>query len=325
MTTTEPRVPRPEPHETHTCRDCGAEITLPYARADSTEPQPLTVAVRTAFIAVTRKHVSSPEAGADSVDVAIASALRDAEEAVLRYLDAARAVPAMDADVEAAFIRAVNAPSATGRGIAVPHYRDVERIWRAMCAALSGQQSKGEPQLLAALENDIRELRGANPGELAARLIERGWTLDAARAVPALERCAPYGNPHPNGEPCPDCIAYGYAARAVPALDAEYVMDHHADSPHRHDGDALIYPWDDRAVPALDAERMAELGHLMNSLGIVGPNIIHAEQGMYPDGKHSYERTWDGPGWCVCRRGWPCEAQRVGDLLAALSDQQSKT
>jgi hypothetical protein len=45
------------------------------------------------------------------------------------------------------------------------------------------------------------------------------------------------------------------AARAVPvpALDAEYVMDHHADSPHRHDGDALIYPWDDRAVPALDA------------------------------------------------------------------------
>lgn len=25
------------------------------------------------------------------------------------------------------------------------------------------------------LENDIRELRGANPGELAARLIARGW------------------------------------------------------------------------------------------------------------------------------------------------------
>jgi hypothetical protein len=45
-----------------------------------------------------------------------------------------------------------------------------------------------EPQpLTAALENDIRELRGANPGELAARLIERGWTLDAARAVPPLE------------------------------------------------------------------------------------------------------------------------------------------
>lgn len=26
------------------------------------------------------------------------------------------------------------------------------------------------------LENDIRELRGANPGELALRLVEKGWT-----------------------------------------------------------------------------------------------------------------------------------------------------
>lgn len=41
------------------------------------------------------------------------------------------------------------------------------------------------------LENDIRELRGAKPGELAARLIERGWTLDADRA--SRERAAPEG------------------------------------------------------------------------------------------------------------------------------------
>jgi len=37
--------------------------------------------------------------------------------------------------VEAAFIEAVNAPSLTGRGIAVPHYRDVEAIWSALLRA----------------------------------------------------------------------------------------------------------------------------------------------------------------------------------------------
>lgn len=34
--------------------------------------------------------------------------------------------------------------------------------------------------LIDVLENDIRELRGANPGELATRLVERGWTLATA-------------------------------------------------------------------------------------------------------------------------------------------------
>jgi len=29
------------------------------------------------------------------------------------------------------------------------------------------------------LENDIRELRGAEPAELAKRLVERGWTRNA--------------------------------------------------------------------------------------------------------------------------------------------------
>jgi hypothetical protein len=32
------------------------------------------------------------------------------------------------------------------------------------------------------LENDIRELRGAEPGERARRLIERGWSLAASPA-----------------------------------------------------------------------------------------------------------------------------------------------
>ena len=62
------------------------------------------------------------------------------------------------------------------------------------------------------------------------------------------------------------------------------------------------------------ATRLDEIRGLLNSLGIVGPNIIHAEQGMWPDGKHSYEDTWDGPGWCVCSRIWPCEALRLGEV-----------
>jgi hypothetical protein len=40
---------------------------------------------------------------------------------------------------------------------------------------------------------------------------------------------------------------------------------------------------------------------------------------MYPDGKHSADDTWDGPGWCVCGRAWPCEAKRLGEVVAALA------
>jgi len=58
---------------------------------------------------------------------------------------------------------------------------------------------------------------------------------------------------------------------------------------------------------------------LLNSLGIAGPNIIHAEQGMWPDGKHSYEDTWDGPGWCVCRRIWPCEALQLSEAVVLMA------
>lgn len=64
--------------------------------------------------------------------------------------------------------------------------------------------------------------------------------------------------------------------------------------------------------------------HLLNSLGIYGPNIIHAEQGMHPDGKHSYDNTWDGPGWCVCRRTWPCEAKALGAVLARLTAKDAE-
>jgi len=39
-------------------------------------------------------------------------------------------------EAEDAFAAAVNAPSATGRGIAVPHYRDAERIWQAIAPFL---------------------------------------------------------------------------------------------------------------------------------------------------------------------------------------------
>jgi hypothetical protein len=69
------------------------------------------------------------------------------------------------------------------------------------------------------------------------------------------------------------------------------------------------------AEPTLDVEYAL---NLLNSLGIYGPNIIHAEQGMHPDGKHSVDRTWDGPGTCVCRLPWPCEAKALGELVAAL-------
>ena len=37
------------------------------------------------------------------------------------------------------------------------------------------------------LENDIRELRGAEPGELARRLTERGWTLAAQPSAAVAE------------------------------------------------------------------------------------------------------------------------------------------
>ena len=63
------------------------------------------------------------------------------------------------------------------------------------------------------------------------------------------------------------------------------------------------------------AEPSLEVLALLNSLGIAGPNIIHVEQGMYPDGKHSADDTWDGPGWCVCRRTWPCEALRLDTVI----------
>lgn len=72
------------------------------------------------------------------------------------------------------------------------------------------------------------------------------------------------------------------------------------------------------AARLLDREPAApslEVLALLNSLGIAGPNIIHAEQGMYPDGKHSADDTWDGPGWCVCRRTWPCEALRLDTVI----------
>jgi len=37
-----------------------------------------------------------------------------------------------------------------------------------------------DPRTKAELENDIRELHGAEPAELARRLVERGWTKAAA-------------------------------------------------------------------------------------------------------------------------------------------------
>ena len=46
--------------------------------------------------------------------------------------------PAPASALEAAFTKAVNAPSRSGRGIAVPHYQDVEAIWSAIEAAIRG-------------------------------------------------------------------------------------------------------------------------------------------------------------------------------------------
>jgi hypothetical protein len=78
------------------------------------------------------------------------------------------------------------------------------------------------------------------------------------------------------------------------------------------------------AAPELRAALERAL-NLVNSLGIYGPNTIHAEQGMHPAGKDSVDRTWDGPGWCVCRLPWPCEAKALGDLLAALASSTEDT
>jgi hypothetical protein len=50
-----------------------------------------------------------------------------------------------------------------------------------------------------------------------------------------------------------------------------YTMDHHADSPHRHDGDALIYPWDDAppdALDTLDDEHLAVRLHEADISGV---------------------------------------------------------
>jgi hypothetical protein len=69
-----------------------------------------------------------------------------------------------------------------------------------------------------------------------------------------------------------------------------------------------------RSLPSVEA--LDRLRVLMNSLGIVGPNIRHAE--WTPD-LHMPE-PWPGEGWCVCYRVLPCEAAEVDAILARLAE-----
>lgn len=65
---------------------------------------------------------------------------------------------------------------------------------------------------------------------------------------------------------------------------------------------------------------MKEALHLLNDLGIAGPNIIHVEQ-IDPDPKWGPDdyAVWEmtkTQRWCTCGRLMPCPALRLFELLS---------
>ncbi len=75
-----------------------------------------------------------------------------------------------------------------------------------------------------------------------------------------------------------------------------------------------------RAVAPVTDAGLREAQTLLNSLGIVGPNIIHrlVTDADYADPESGIERDGitDDEDWCVCGRVWPCEAQRLGEVVS---------
>ena len=68
-----------------------------------------------------------------------------------------------------------------------------------------------------ALENDLRDLRGAGPMETAERLITRGWTRAALATPPLAHICANHD------ESLDEAYRKG-RADAAEAVAAEYVL-----------------------------------------------------------------------------------------------------
>lgn len=61
------------------------------------------------------------------------------------------------AAVEAAFIEATNARSSVSDTLAVPYYRDVENIWKAIDTALSAHRCVRQHERCCALPEDHTE------------------------------------------------------------------------------------------------------------------------------------------------------------------------
>jgi hypothetical protein len=74
-----------------------------------------------------------------------------------------------------------------------------------------------------------------------------------------------------------------------------------------------------------------ELRDLLNSLGVIGPNIRHMPEDRDNPKRSQEDRDLDAvveqiePGsvWCVCGRRWPCETKRLVDLIDALGRSET--
>jgi hypothetical protein len=121
----------------------------------------------------------------------------------------------------------------------------------------------------------------------------------AVRRVAALtpeptKRCAPYGNPHPNGRPCADCIAYGY--------DAPEPTD---------DGSVLVTPGERRGITSMGEQVAYQQGFVDGQADARAPSmeLIPEPSGVCPE--------------CGC--GWNTRRHGPGDPLGCFKPALTKT
>jgi hypothetical protein len=185
---------------------------------------------------------------------------------------------------EEAFIAAINAPSATGRGLAVPHYRDGERIWAAVRPYLDA--ARAVPALDATAWRRTNEQEG-HP-DLPKALLYDPLSGDGDFQYMSLEDRLDRLAEHHRSLGFHD----GYAARSVPSLDAERLA-----------WAIRVEFAANRAVapPGADMEMANRIAaYVLNDDPTITPPLPH---GDHPNDSYRYEGC---PG---------CEA---------LSDQQSK-
>jgi hypothetical protein len=133
--------------------------------------------------------------------------------------------------------------------------------------------------------------------------VESDWTpnvRDYADAILAdltpepTKRCAPYGNPHPNGRPCADCIAYGY--------DAPEPTD---------DGSVLVTPGERRGIMSMGEQVAYQQGFVDGQADARAPSmeLIPEPSGVCPE--------------CGC--GWNTRRHGPGDPLGCFKPALTKT